>query len=158
MPMEKITSQDIADHCGASRQTFYNHFHDKQAVIEWIFTSHFDDLSIELNDYDLWSVKAASVIEKDWWFYSKAIKTTDFWAWHEKWLFENMINYIRINYGQDKITEEVQLSLEIWLTGACKGFLGVISSRQGLSPVKISLLNRKNMPPILKEFFPYRGM
>lgn len=36
-PVEKITVQNIVDHCGAGRQTFYNHFRDKEDLIGFVF-------------------------------------------------------------------------------------------------------------------------
>ena len=38
-PVEKITIQNIVDHCGAGRQTFYNHFRDKEDLIGYVFMS-----------------------------------------------------------------------------------------------------------------------
>lgn len=36
-PVEKITVQNIVDYCGAGRQTFYNHFKDKEDLIGFVF-------------------------------------------------------------------------------------------------------------------------
>jgi probable dihydroxyacetone kinase regulator len=36
MPMEKITIKDITDLAGVIRPTFYNHFHDKYDMLEYI--------------------------------------------------------------------------------------------------------------------------
>ncbi len=36
-PIEKITVQDILDHSGAARQTFYNHFRDKYDLINYVY-------------------------------------------------------------------------------------------------------------------------
>lgn len=36
MPVEKITIKDITDGAGVIRPTFYNHFQDKYALLEWI--------------------------------------------------------------------------------------------------------------------------
>ena len=38
-PMRSVTVKDILDRTGISRQTFYNHFHDKNDLIQWIFKS-----------------------------------------------------------------------------------------------------------------------
>lgn len=35
-PIEKITIKDITDKAGVTRTTFYNHFHDKYEILEWI--------------------------------------------------------------------------------------------------------------------------
>ena len=34
---EKITIKMITDHANVIRPTFYNHFHDKYELLEWIF-------------------------------------------------------------------------------------------------------------------------
>lgn len=34
---EGITVMEIAEHCGISRQTFYNHFFDKYDLVNWIY-------------------------------------------------------------------------------------------------------------------------
>ena len=36
-PLEKITVQNIVDYCEAGRQTFYNHFKDKEDLIGFVF-------------------------------------------------------------------------------------------------------------------------
>lgn len=38
-PLSKISVSDILAHCGVSRQAFYNHFHDKQDLIQYIYSS-----------------------------------------------------------------------------------------------------------------------
>lgn len=35
--LQDITTKDITDHCGISRQTFYNYFHDKYEVMSYLF-------------------------------------------------------------------------------------------------------------------------
>jgi len=37
IPFEKITIKNITDEAGLIRPTFYNHFADKYALLEWIF-------------------------------------------------------------------------------------------------------------------------
>lgn len=36
-PLEKITVQNIVDYCEAGRQTFYNHFKDKEDLVAYVF-------------------------------------------------------------------------------------------------------------------------
>ena len=38
-PISRITVQDIVNECNTSRRTFYNHFHDKYELINWIYES-----------------------------------------------------------------------------------------------------------------------
>ena len=37
-PLNKITVTDVAEDCGVNRQTFYYHFQDMYALLEWIYT------------------------------------------------------------------------------------------------------------------------
>ncbi|MCR5794429.1 MAG: TetR/AcrR family transcriptional regulator C-terminal domain-containing protein [Solobacterium sp.] len=43
-PFEQITVKDLCAMCGASRQTFYNHFYDKYDLIVWICRKQCEDL------------------------------------------------------------------------------------------------------------------
>ena len=36
-PMSKVTVKDIVERCGVNRNTFYYHFHDIPAVVEYLY-------------------------------------------------------------------------------------------------------------------------
>ena len=38
-PVDKITVREIAQNCGFTAKTFYNHFRDKYDLIEWIYST-----------------------------------------------------------------------------------------------------------------------
>ncbi|MDD4321420.1 MAG: TetR/AcrR family transcriptional regulator C-terminal domain-containing protein [Acidaminococcaceae bacterium] len=74
---EKITIKEITNNAGLIRPTFYNHFSDKYALLEWIFYNDVivpamllieDDMLKEAIDLML------KQIERDMKFYSKAAK------------------------------------------------------------------------------------
>jgi len=74
---EKITIKDITKNVGLIRPTFYNHFSDKYALLEWIFYNEVilpakvlieDDMLKEAIDLML------KQIERDMKFYAKAAK------------------------------------------------------------------------------------
>lgn len=49
MPFEKITIKTITDNANIIRPTFYNHFHDKYELVEWILkTEIIDEVTREL--------------------------------------------------------------------------------------------------------------
>ncbi len=54
-PFEKIAVKDICDACGVSRKTFYYHFGDKYALMEWIFDTECSKLFAKSGAEDLWS-------------------------------------------------------------------------------------------------------
>ena len=43
IPFEKITIKMITDHASVIRPTFYNHFHDKYELVEWIVNDEIID-------------------------------------------------------------------------------------------------------------------
>ena len=45
-PLRKITVTDIITHAGTGRQTFYNHFKDKNDLIYWIFPVSYTHLDV----------------------------------------------------------------------------------------------------------------
>lgn len=45
---EKITIKMITDHANVIRPTFYNHFHDKYELVEWIIRDEIIDNAMEL--------------------------------------------------------------------------------------------------------------
>ena len=47
-PFDKITIKMITDHASVIRPTFYNHFHDKYELVEWIVTDEVLDRVREL--------------------------------------------------------------------------------------------------------------
>ena len=67
---EKLTVKMIAENCGITPQTFYNHFHDKYEVIARIYTDAMAPyLMCDLND---WFVGKIDVILTDLPFFSHA--------------------------------------------------------------------------------------
>lgn len=48
MPFEKITIKMITDHASVIRPTFYNHFHDKYELVEWIVNDEIIDPSRDM--------------------------------------------------------------------------------------------------------------
>lgn len=48
IPFEKITIKMITDHASVIRPTFYNHFHDKYELVEWIVNDEIIDPAREM--------------------------------------------------------------------------------------------------------------
>jgi AcrR family transcriptional regulator len=52
--LEHITVKDIAESCNVTRQTFYYHFPDIYALIEWIFLQEASAALASNRDIDTW--------------------------------------------------------------------------------------------------------
>ena len=49
-PFRKITIQNVTDHCGLNRQTFYYHFKDMYDLLRWIYQNEiFRDFGLDRN-------------------------------------------------------------------------------------------------------------
>ena len=49
-PIDKITIKEIADNCGVTSQTFYNHFSDKYNLIYWAYRKRIDAIFDEFEN------------------------------------------------------------------------------------------------------------
>lgn len=52
-----ITVQDIVDHCGAARSTFYRHFHDKYELMCWYYEDFVRSTFLESETHIPWKEK-----------------------------------------------------------------------------------------------------
>lgn len=53
-PLSKITVNDIVKDCGVNRRTFYYHFQDIYALLEWIFKNEVGNVMAENKTYNTW--------------------------------------------------------------------------------------------------------
>lgn len=62
--LDKITVKDIVEDCGVNRQTFYYHFHDVYALLEWIFEDMIETMVAERNQCEDWVEGMDSIVAK----------------------------------------------------------------------------------------------
>ncbi|MBR6404306.1 MAG: TetR/AcrR family transcriptional regulator C-terminal domain-containing protein [Eubacterium sp.] len=89
---DKISVKDISEKCGINRQTFYYHFEDKFALLEWIYKTDLFDANMEGIDFDNWGEKFYQTLT--------AMK-------NDKAFYVNTINHTE-NYIHRYITEQTQ--------------------------------------------------
>ena len=72
-PMNKITVKDIVDRCDVNRNTFYYHFQDLYAVIEWICCRELmEEIDVDGDiTFEEWLRKLMETMEADRAFYKK---------------------------------------------------------------------------------------
>ena len=57
-PLEKISVNDIVDHAGVGRNTFYYHFEDKYDLVNWYFQNGITSFLVERSAYSSRSVSS----------------------------------------------------------------------------------------------------
>lgn len=60
-PLEKISVNDIVDHAGVGRNTFYYHFEDKYDLVNWYFQSGITQFLVERSAYSSWDSLLAAL-------------------------------------------------------------------------------------------------
>ena len=60
-PLEKISVNDIVDHAGVGRNTFYYHFEDKYDLVNWYFQSGITQFLVERSAYSSWDALLAAL-------------------------------------------------------------------------------------------------
>ena len=75
---EKINVREICEACGVSRKTFYYHFQDKYALVEWIFNSEFTATLNQSQADDRWGFITAmcEYFYRERTFYAKLLEVT----------------------------------------------------------------------------------
>ena len=122
-PLSKITVSDIVARADVGRQTFYNHFKDKNDIIYWIYqrTLAGDRYLVKEKGYLAYYIQVMERAQgiKD--FLKSAIKLTgqnSLTGLLYQQNYNYYRNYILENCGQDKITEEVEHALDFNAWGA----------------------------------------
>ncbi len=107
---DKITVSDITEHCELNRQTFYYHFTDKYALLNWIYYNEILHGFITDLTFDNWGehlLQASKIIQKDIKFYRNAFLTASsdefrkYFFEASKGIFLEAINHITANYKVD---------------------------------------------------------
>lgn len=147
--------KDIVDASGLSKQTFYNHFQDKQDLIKYVWLSHFDDPAVEFQDYPAFADKAARLVADEWWLYRDLMRDNDSWGWMENWLAGAIIGYIERVYGSQSVTRELKAVVASWTTGCTEAFRRDIMRGSISGPEDVYFARSmavENLPALIKRY------
>ena len=62
-PLEKISVNDIVDHAGVGRNTFYYHFEDKYDLVNWYFQNGITGFLVERSAYSSWEAMLDAIVD-----------------------------------------------------------------------------------------------
>lgn len=111
---DKISVKDISEKCGINRQTFYYHFVDKFALLEWIYKTDLFDTNMEGIDFDNWGEKffqTLTAMKNDKYFYVNTINHTEnyihrYITEQTKTVFEKAIDVLDEKRAVDAVERE----------------------------------------------------
>lgn len=153
MPLEKIAVQDVVEACDVSRQTFYYHFEDKQAVIEYVYLRTFSNLVEEYDDYPAWIERNAEFFDDHQSFMPQAFASTGMLLWLEDLHFETMSCFIVKRFGKNALTEEVTYALDSYVAGAYRMIEKSLTLHLPIDLGEQIRRDARYMPPLLRVYF-----
>ncbi|MFR3391564.1 MAG: TetR/AcrR family transcriptional regulator C-terminal domain-containing protein [[Clostridium] scindens] len=122
-PIQKISVQEIAAHCHVSTRSFYNHFLDKQDIVNWIYLDKEKELFRNFN-------KGTSLHDSFLKLFSFVYDNMNIFLNIQTYtgqnnLSENIIEQakktmtaaIKANENITELDEETQFAIEFWLNG-----------------------------------------
>lgn len=127
MPLEKISVNDIVEHAGVGRNTFYYHFEDKFDLVNWYFQSGVTQFLVERGHYASWPDLLCDLeiyLRENRTFYTNALAYTG-----QNCLREYIFHYTSALFAQRMAasnpgsTEADQRFVGDFLSGALMGIL-----------------------------------
>lgn len=155
--LSKVTILDISKRSGISRQTFYNHFKDKDDLIRWVFAC----------TLDCWDL-----VDKDGYYaylcdlYRKALENGQFLRQACMLSGQNslakeiyMITYkyhrrhIIKQIGEDQLTAEIEYALQFNAYGSTNCYIQWLTKKMPVTSEEIALYAYESMPQCIRQYF-----
>lgn len=159
-PLNKITVSDIVTECGASKQTFYNHFQDKFELFNFALTTtlkeNLERSARESIDYHTTILNYYGRIleEKD--FYRSFIRDEVARDLIFRCIFENSYEYfeglVRGKTGGKQPPKELELCISFNAVGNAELLVDWIRSDMASPPELMAEVNFECIPTPLREF------
>ncbi len=155
-PLEKITVKDIVEGCMLTRQTFYRHFEDKYALVNWYFEILVQDSFHTMNEKNTLRQaleKKFQFIEKEQIFFQAAFQTSSYQSLIEYDYRYILEFYSRLIYHKTKIplTPEIIFSLELYCRGSIAQTVAWVKQKNRPSPTEMALLLEQALPLNLRD-------
>lgn len=160
-PLRKITVAEIVERAGTGRQTFYNHFKDKNDLIYWIFlrTLAGEKKLVQTKGYFAYLVRLHQEAQKIDRFLMQACKMPGQNSLSEAIYQQNHTyysNYIKDHFGAESLTEEVEFALRYHSAGASHVYIQwVLAGMPGTAEQQARFI-LSCMPRCIKDFLPVR--
>lgn len=156
-PLSKVTILDISQRSGISRQTFYNHFKDKNDLIRWVFA----------RTLDRWDL-----VEKEGYYaylcdlYRKALENGPFlrqacmlsgqnslaeeiyiitYRYHRRHILKQM--------DETQITPEIEYALQYNAYGSTNCYIQWLVERMPITPEDMAWYAYESIPAVIRQFF-----
>ena len=120
--VEKITIKEIAQNCGMTSTTFYNHFADKYELLAWIYNKEIEPFFGRLGNGVSWREalhQSSLILTKNRTFYSNTLQNTagqvSFRYATNNYAIAIILERIRIKHHLDEIPHQVRFYVVFYM-------------------------------------------
>ena len=159
-PLAKLTVQDILEKTGACRQTFYNHFRDKNDLITWTYCNYVigDFCSEDMSDgFYNFLCRAHEHCVKYKSFYAQAVALKGQNCLREHIFEQNFRNYLSLiikRHGESVLTDELLWAIRFNSFGAINMHLLWVEEGMKLAPEVKAKYVFDCIPESIKQYLP----
>ncbi|HPE15837.1 MAG TPA: TetR family transcriptional regulator [Oscillospiraceae bacterium] len=160
-PLSKITVSDIVKRAGTGRQTFYNHFRDKNDLVFWIFlqTLKGERKIVQTQGYFAYLLSLYEKAQVNRHFFQQACALEGQNSLMEAILTQTYNHYrdcILHWHGAEMLTDQVLYSL--WFNAYGATYSYIMWAKEGMpgSAEAKARYALHCMPPCIKQFLPIR--
>lgn len=160
-PLKKITVTDIAQRAGAGRQTFYNHFKDKNDLLYWIYkrTLVGEKEIIEKEGFYAYLCSIYSQAQKKYsHFLQEACELTGQNSLSDAIIYQSYSyyrDYIKEHYGEDVFDDRLRFALHYQAYGAGYRYVQwALEGMPGSAEDEVRYVVHC-MPACIKQYIPF---
>lgn len=149
LPFSKITIKKITDNCGLTPTTFYKHFSDKYALVQWTFdtaqSSYVDRIDDSYTWYHacrdmLYSIKEYRNI------YERILKNDELHAAFVQINYTQCIKAIKKIHHIESIPADILFAMKIFFYGETAVMSDIITSKTAFHPPQLAFQFLDSMP------------
>lgn len=156
--LRAIRIKDLCDSCGADRQTFYYHFHDKYELVAWIYLKDLEQSVRDNNGiYDQNQLACLlHRLNRQRSFYRKVFSDQTqnaLAAYIYQYNVKNTEYLLKKRLNTDTLSRELQFAVQFHASAWVNCMIRWILEPSDLTADELASLIYANLPPLLKETF-----
>ena len=158
--VDKITIREIAQNCGFTSQTFYNHFQDKYDLAAWIYSTAAEKIMNKIDGAN-YTFKDALADGTNYFldnkeFLKNLIANTSgqdsFINYVAKYNVKILSDYIKRSQNLEKISPDVEIFIKVYCYGMVCILCEMLTGSISVSNRKFIELLEKSLPEPLKKY------
>ncbi|UWG96313.1 TetR/AcrR family transcriptional regulator C-terminal domain-containing protein [Dehalobacter sp. DCM] len=157
-PLSKITLKDILDCSQTAKQTFYNHFADKYALINYVMYDFVEAIEAThaMRCYQ-GILSVLSFTKENSYFFTAIVKNdhpSNFPEFFYRWCINYYVAALHKEYGLKVISPDIKIAIDFYCHGAVGIYIDWIQSGMGEAKELIAKAIVTCRPKALDFYFP----